>query len=81
MEMSYGTWIYNIFLILMESNKQLKAQLRMQQNRITELYVLIDTLQTNLRSATVYLTPKELKEIDTQSYRWCVNWKPGDEKK
>ena len=40
-----------------------------------DLLVLIDTLQTNLRSVSSYLNEKELKEINTRSYQWCLNWR------
>jgi len=51
-------------------NKDLKKE-------ISELYVLIDTLQTNLRTVVSYLNEEQKKEINTPSYRWCVEWKPG----
>ena len=40
-----------------------------------DLLVLIDTLQTNLRSVSSYLNKEELKEINTRSYQWCLNWR------
>ena len=50
------------------------------QKQITELYVVIDTLQTNLRAATTYLNEEQMVAVDNHSYKWCTNWKPGDEK-
>ena len=48
---------------------------------IAELYVVIDTLQTNLRSAVGYLSDEDKdKIINVQSYKWCTNWQQGDEK-
>ena len=47
-----------------------------KDKQISELCVLIDTLQANLRSATSYLTEKQRKQITTPSYTWCINWKP-----
>lgn len=64
------------------SEKQLLSQINQQQKEISELYVVIDTLQANLRSAV-----SQIREIDqkkkitnVQSYKWCSNWKQGDEK-
>jgi hypothetical protein len=50
------------------------------KKQINELYVLIDTLQTNLKS-TASALPKDKKSSITEvrSYKWCINWKPGDE--
>ena len=52
-----------------------------KDKRISELYVVIDTLQTNLRSAVAEI-PLEGRDKVTkvQSYQWCSQWKPGDEK-
>jgi hypothetical protein len=63
------------------SEKQLLFQINQQEKQIVELYVVIDTLQTNLRSAVSHL-PEQDKEkiINVQSYKWCSNWKQGDEK-
>jgi len=44
------------------------------------LYVLIDTLQTNLRAATSQLDESTKEKITSvQSYKWCMNWRAGDE--
>lgn len=58
-----------------------KNQTRDQEAQINDLYVLIDTLQTNLRSAVSQIRAIDQKKItNVQSYKWCMNWKPGDEK-
>tara|TARA_B100002019_G_scaffold257594_1_gene241784 strand:- start:13761 stop:13961 length:201 start_codon:yes stop_codon:yes gene_type:complete len=63
------------------NEKQLLLQISNQQKEIAELYVVIDTLQTNLRSAVGYLSDKDKdKIINVQSYKWCTNWQQGDEK-
>jgi hypothetical protein len=50
-----------------------------KQKEIADLHVLIDTLQTNLRSVTSYLTEEQKKEVNTPSYRWCIQWKPKND--
>ena len=80
---NYGMLICNIFLIIMESNniKLLQREILAQQKQINELYVVIDTLQANLRSAVSQIREIDQKKITkVQSYKWCANWKPGDEK-
>ena len=63
------------------SDKQLLFLISNQQKQIAELYVLIDTLQTNLRSAVGYLSDEDKEKIiNVQSYKWCTNWEQGDEK-
>jgi hypothetical protein len=63
------------------NENQLLFQISIQQKEIAELYVVIDTLQTNLRSAVGYLTDEEKEKItNVQSYKWCINWRQGDEK-
>ena len=60
---------------------QLLLQISNQQKEIAELYVVIDTLQTNLRSAVGYLSEEDKEKIiNVQSYKWCTNWQQGDEK-
>ena len=59
---------------------KLKLELNKKTKQITELYVVIDTLQSNLRAATSYLSPEQMGAVNNHSYKWCVNWKPGDEK-
>jgi hypothetical protein len=63
------------------NENQLLFQISNQQKEIAELYVVIDTLQTNLRSAVGYLSDEDKdKIINVQSYKWCTNWQQGDEK-
>ena len=63
------------------NENQLLFQISNQQKQIAELYVVIDTLQTNLRSAVGYLSDEDKdKIINVQSYKWCTNWQQGDEK-
>ena len=58
----------------------MKRQLALQQSQINDLHVLIDTLQTNLRSAVVHIPEEDKSKVtNAQSYKWCVNWRPGDD--
>jgi len=60
--------------------KHLLKQLLQKDKQIGELYTLIDTLQTNLRAATNYLNEEDKSEVvNVQSYKWCMNWRQGDE--
>ncbi len=80
---NYGMLICNIFLIIMESNniKLLQREILTQEKQINELYVVIDTLQANLRSAATHIPEAERsKVVGVRSYKWCASWKPGDEK-
>jgi len=62
--------------------KELNLIIYNQQKQIADLYALIDTLQTNLRTATNYLSEQDKAEVvNVQSYKWCINWQQGDEKK
>ena len=61
-------------------NQSLMLQLLNKDKQIAELYVLIDTLQTNLRSATSFLSEEDkVKITSVPSYKWCTNWSQGDE--
>ena len=61
-------------------NQQLLSQLSNKNKQIAELYTLIDTLQTNLRTASNYLTKEDKdKVVNVPSYKWCINWRQGDE--
>jgi hypothetical protein len=63
------------------NENQLLCQISNQQKEIAELYVVIDTLQTNLRSSISYLSEEDKEKIiNVQSYKWCTNWQQGDEK-
>ena len=60
--------------------KSLMLKLLNKDKQIAELYVLIDTLQTNLRSVTSCLCEEDREKItNVQSYKWCMNWSQGDE--
>ena len=63
------------------NEKQLQFEIIKRNRQIQDLYVLIDTLQTNLRSASNLLDEENKdKIVNVQSYKWCMNWKAGDEK-
>ncbi len=63
------------------SEKKLQLTIHNQQKQISDLYALIDTLQTNLRTASSYLSEEDKNEVvNVQSYKWCINWRQGDEK-
>ena len=48
-----------------------------KDKQIAELHVLIDTLQTNLRSAASAIPEGSKSSITgVQSYKWCINWRP-----
>lgn len=60
--------------------KSLMLQLLNKDKQISELYVLIDTLQANLRTATSYLSEEDKEKVtNVQSCKWCMNWRQGDE--
>ena len=64
----------------MDDNKILKKEIIIKNKQIQELYVLIDTMQTNLRSATSHLSDQDNKKVTgVRSYKWCMNWRAGDE--
>lgn len=53
-----------------------------KDKQIADLYALIDTLQTNLRTTVSYLSEEDKQQVvNVQSYKWCSNWKQGDELK
>ena len=63
------------------TKKQLILEANNKQKQITDLYTLVDTLQTNLASAVTYLNEVDKETvINVPSYKWCMNWKQGDEK-
>jgi len=59
---------------------KLQLELEKKTKQICELYVVIDTLQCNLRAATSYLDELQMGAVANHSFKWCTNWKPGDEK-
>ena len=62
------------------TEKQLQYELMKKDKQIADLYVVIDTLQTNMRSVSSYLNEDKNNEIETQSFKWCMSWKQGNEK-
>tara|TARA_R100000152_G_C6587841_1_gene49364 strand:- start:63 stop:260 length:198 start_codon:yes stop_codon:yes gene_type:complete len=65
----------------MNDNTKYKLELMKKDKQIADLYVLIDTLQTNLRSAVSQIKEEDKGKITgAQSYKWCMNWRQGDEK-
>ena len=63
-------------------NQQTKHTLELikKDKQIADLYALIDTLQTNLRTTVSYLSEEDKQQVvNVQSYKWCSNWKQGDE--
>ena len=61
------------------SKKQLSFEILKLNKEISELRVLIDTLQSNLRSAVSQLPDDKVESItNVQSYKWCLNWKPDN---
>lgn len=63
------------------SERQLRLTIHNQEKQISDLYALIDTLQINLRTATSYLSEEDKNQVvNVQSYKWCINWRQGDEK-
>ena len=65
----------------MNSLEKLKQEILKKDKQVSELYVLIDTLQSNLRSAITHLEDGALEAVNNHSCRWCIKWRPGDEKK
>jgi len=64
----------------MDKNKQLQKQIMQKDKQIDNLHVLIDTLQTNLRSAVSMLSDDCRKKIESvQSYKWVTRFRRGDE--
>lgn len=61
--------------------RELQFKNLQQEKQIADLYALIDTLQVNLRTAVHYLNEDDKTKVtNVQSYKWCMNWKIGDEK-
>ena len=62
------------------NERQLLLELNKKEKQVAELYALIDTLQVNLRTAVNYINDEDKeKVVNVQSYKWCSNWKTGDE--
>ena len=61
--------------------KLLKKEINSLEKSISNLYVLVDTLQTNLDSCMCLLSDDDKTKIfKVPSFQWCINWKQGDEK-
>lgn len=61
-----------------QEERRLNIKVIELEKEISELKVLIDTLQTNLRSAVSQLDEgKKDSIVSVQSYKWCVNWRPS----
>ena len=63
------------------SKDKAKLELNDKLKQISELYVVIDTLQTNLMAAVSYLNEEQKAEVENHSYKWCSAWRPGDERR
>lgn len=64
----------------MNEQKELLKQIMQKDKQIDDLHVLIDTLQTNLRSAVSMLDEDSRDKIErVQSYRWVMGFRRGDE--
>jgi len=64
----------------MNEQKELLKQVMQKDKQIDDLHVLIDTLQTNLRSAVSMLDEDSKSKIEgVQSYRWVTSFRRGDE--
>jgi len=60
-------------------NRKLELKLKQLENERSELLVLIDTLQTNLRSSISELdTEQKLRIESVQSCKWSLNWRPDN---
>ncbi len=56
--------------------KRLNKAISDKDKEIADLLVLIDTLQTNLRSAVSQIDPDKAKTItEVQSFKWSLNWR------
>ena len=59
---------------------ELRRELQVKSRQVNDLYVLIDTMQANLRAAETALDPKKKAQVtEVRSYKWCLNWRPGNE--
>ncbi len=58
------------------TNRELLLNNQQLQRKIDDMLVVIDTLQTNMRTVASYLSDDQQELIQIPSYKWCVNWKP-----
>lgn len=56
----------------MEDN--LAKEINILNRQKADLLVLIDTLQTNMRSILSYLDENQKKQVNTPSFKWVMNW-------
>ena len=62
------------------NERELLKQCMEKDRKIADLHALIDTLQTNLRTAVNYLNKEDREKIESvQSYKWCSQWSINDE--
>ena len=68
-------------MIFIDMNeRQQKLEIHNLNKKIEGLQVLVDTLQTNLRSTVSHLSDEDKEKIvNVQSFKWSLNWRPGDE--
>ena len=57
--------------ILLEKDRLLLEK----DKEISDLHVLIETLQTNIMSVSSLLSKDQKKSIETHSYKWCTGWR------
>ena len=56
---------------------RLTKELSSKHSEISDLHVLVDTLQTNLRSTVSAVDPDKQDSItEVQSFKWSLNWRP-----
>lgn len=61
------------------TTRELQKTVQDLRNQQQEMLVVIDTLQTNLRSAVASLSDEAKEQITkVQSYKWCSNWSTKD---
>lgn len=73
------TKLVYIVVSLVMKDRQLLLKINNLEKEIQELLVIIDTLQTNLRTAVSYLDDKAKEQVTgVQSYKWCSEWRRGD---
>lgn len=62
------------------NERELLKQCMEKDKKIADLHALIDTLQTNLRTAVNYLSKEDREKIESvQSYKWCSKWTINDD--
>jgi len=59
----------------MNKSSDYKQIILERDREISDLLVLIETLQTNLSSISSMLSEDQKKSIETHSYKWCMRWR------